>query len=211
VPGATAQIDLLERLHTSLEGRQRQFRRHTLNGLTVNVVSGLHSIHQLFTMATPPDDTPWLAINDSASGIALSGPAKNVTRLRVGELLAMRTQITPGWSLALVRWLRVNANDTVTLGLERLSPTARAITLSPSGLGLGLPPHQGLLLPANDQLHQEERLLLGRGQALEGKLAYLENAGETTPVRMGTLLEQTSSVRLFTCQRLLNSPPRPTP
>jgi len=81
---------------------------------------------------------PWLQINDSEAGIALSCPPERVGGVRVGELAAYRFTAGqgPAWRIGAVRWLRQGDSGTVEMGIKNLAD--RAIAIGAKGIaGVG--------------------------------------------------------------------------
>jgi hypothetical protein len=74
--------------------------------------------------------TTWDVLDESAGGFSIARQGLIRTRVRVGDLLAVRT---PGamnpWSLAAVRWVRSASPSEIEVGAQRLAPGADAVVI----------------------------------------------------------------------------------
>ena len=74
--------------------------------------------------------TPWDVLDESAGGFSIARQGLIRARVRVGDLLAVRT---PGamnpWSLAAVRWVRSASPSEIEVGAQRLAPGADAVVI----------------------------------------------------------------------------------
>ncbi len=120
-------------------------------------------------------------VDQSAEGFCLNWPGQAPALLQVGELLGLQENGSPGWLLAIVRWIRHPAGGQTQLGVQLLSSQARACGLrllqkeGPAGQYL-----RALLLPANPGIRSPATLITPRlpfrenskVQVLEGPREY---------------------------------------
>jgi len=169
-------------------GAQRAFRRHATPGSTVQMVAGVSAIHRLLEPVPQaarlvPDEadslpnpdaepvfaapvvvstTRWTVGNDSATGLALSGTPDAPLNLKVGDPLALRADAEAGWSLGVIRWIRMRDTRQVELGVERLSPQVQPVWVRPLRGHRKASPEPALFVPGLAALKQKDRLLLPR-------------------------------------------------
>jgi hypothetical protein len=74
----------------------------------------------------------WMILNEGARGYCLQTISQTASRVQVGELLGVRRsakESTWKWGVGVIRWLRNNPSEGLTLGIEMLTPDAAAIGL----------------------------------------------------------------------------------
>lgn len=145
---------------------QRAFRRHATPGSTVQMVAGVSAIHRLLepVLAAPviACTSQWTVDNDSATGLALSGTPDAPLNLKVGDPLALRTDAEAGWSLGVIRWIRMHDARQVELGVERLSPRVQPVWVRPLRGHRKASLEPALFVPGLAALKQKDRLMLPR-------------------------------------------------
>ena len=137
----------------------------------------------------------WDIIDESAGGLSLSKKGVIKTRVRVGDLLGLRT---PGegtaWTVASVRWLRSANPSSVEIGVQRLTPSAEAVvikTLSDKNLESDFMP--ALLLPEIKALNTPPTLVVPCGVFRPDRTLYLDNGYRLSKITATKLLESTSA------------------
>lgn len=214
-------LKLCKRLLTRWSGGvQRGFKRHADTGSMIEAVAGVSAIHHL--LAGPPagadaesshvsiadigflhraaavaSPSLWRVDNDSAAGLAVCGAPETPLNLKVGEPLAIRAAAAAGWTLAVIRWIRMRDARQVALGLERLSPRAEAVWVRPLRGHRRASPEPALFIPGLGQLKQSDRLLLPRHLYQIGMDAELVQAQRQTLLTFGQRLEHTPSYDLI--------------
>lgn len=194
---------------------QRAFNRRPGREDRLEAVAGVSAIHRLLAQNTdkrldeedslPIDDvdvlqTPpaaiqrslWTLRNDSAAGLALTGLPAQPLNLKVGDALALRPASTdkPDWSLAVIRWIAMQDNGQVELGVERLAPHMEPVWIRPLR-GHGKHPEPALLVPGLPALKQPDRLLLPRYVYTAGMDAEVWQATRQTLLSFGRRHEHT--------------------
>ena len=111
--------------------------------------------------------TQWTVVNDSASGLALHKRNSTSVNLKVGEVVAVRSQLLPRWNIGVVRWLRNSPADQIEFGLQMLSPNPQPVWIR-NAVGRIRTNQPALLLPANPMLQVPQQLLIPRGIYVAG-------------------------------------------
>lgn len=106
--------------------------------------------------------TRWNVVNDSANGLALHKKSLAGVNLKVGEIVAVRSQAQTAWNIGVVRWLRNTPADHIELGLQMLSPNPKPVWVR-SAAGKIRTNQPALLFPANPALQSAQQLLVPRG------------------------------------------------
>ncbi|MBW8329688.1 MAG: hypothetical protein K0M48_11225 [Thiobacillus sp.] len=202
---------------------QRAFRRFDTPGSTVQLVAGVSAIHRLLDQVPPPpadeaeadslpihdvgpvftptpvavNTTEWMISNDSAAGLALSGTPDAPLNLKVGDPLALRADNAAGWSLGVIRWIRMRDARRVELGVERLSPQIQPVWVRPLRGRRKASPEPALFVPGLDTLKQNERLLLPRHLYQAGMDAEVWHAPHQYTLTFGKRLECTPGFDLI--------------
>lgn len=138
----------------------------------------------------------WHVVNESAGGVALVNAPESVSRIRVGDVIGLRTA-QGEWGIAAVRWIQAESAERLQVGAQFIAPRALAVAVRPTITAADAPYQPGLLLPAVPSLKQPERLLAARGTFHPQRELELRGAEGTRIVRAGQLLEQTDSFEIF--------------
>ncbi|OZA14690.1 MAG: hypothetical protein B7X94_00575 [Hydrogenophilales bacterium 17-62-8] len=213
-------------------GAHRAFKRYPAPGTAIQIVAGVSAIHRLLERAphaarlpaasTDPRSGPdggaidaaapavnashWTVCNDSAAGLALSGTPDTPLNLKVGDALALRAEDAVGWSLAIIRWVRMLDARQVDLGVERLSPRIQPVWVRPLRSHRKAGPKPGLFVPGVSALKQPDRLLLPSHIYQTGMDAEVWHAPQQYTVKFGRRAEFTPSFDLINFTVLTKAP-----
>lgn len=115
----SAEILLLKKVAPHLNtSYQRQFERFTCKDkVHVNLIKGFNDIHQALQTDKSNQDNTWNIHNRGIGGIMVSAKAINNHQLDVGDFYGVFEDQQPPL-LALVRWLRIDDDHNVAMGLE---------------------------------------------------------------------------------------------
>lgn len=138
----------------------------------------------------------WHVVNESAGGVALSNEPQSVTRIRVGDVIGLRTP-NGEWGVAAVRWVQADTPGQVRLGAQFIAPRAAAVAVRPTIIAEGTPYQPALLLPEVPALKQPERVMAARGTFHPQRELELRSAAGSRVVRATQLVEQTDSFEVF--------------
>ena len=149
-----------------------------------------------------PASTVWELTDESAGGYALAKFSAQAEPVRVGDLLASRTDgNNSGWEIGIVRWVRTMGTDSIEIGVQRLAPRATAVavllpedTQDRPSLALGLPE-----VPATKQ---PQTLITQRGFHKPGRILFLDDGFRLRKIKVTTLVELSGSFERFQYQAL---------
>jgi hypothetical protein len=139
----------------------------------------------------------WHVVNESAGGVALSNDPQSAAKVRVGDLIGLRTGDGDAWGVAAVRWIQADTPGKVDLGAQFLAPRAEAIALRPTIAAEEAPFQPALLVPEVTALKQPERIVAQRGSFQPQREFELRVRGGSRTVRATKLVEQTDSFEIF--------------
>lgn len=184
--------------------RRRQPHRATL-------CSGLPRLWRM--LQTPEemssdDFSQWLITNESPDGYALMHLNGKARRVRLGDIVALRTETDAAsnerWQIGLVRWAISENPEHIEIGLQVLAPEAIPALLAIPGDPGNPAQISALILPALPPLRNEPVLVVPAGAIndLNHKLLLLiEQANlEIRQVRASGISEQTGRVEVFTIE-----------
>lgn len=198
-------------------GARREFKRHAVPGSTVELVAGVSATHRLLEqaqhdpaaeadvaigdaalpLAPSVNSSAWTVVNDSASGLALSGTPDAPLNLKVGDPVALRPVATASdWSVGAIRWIRMRDARQVELGIERLSPNVHPVWVRPLRGRRKASAEPALFLPGIAALKQGDRLLLPRHLYSRGLDAEVWHSPRQYLLTFGRCLEHTAAFDL---------------
>lgn len=134
----------------------------------------------------------WEIQDESAAGFALARAGHGGAWVRVGDLLGIEGE-AGNWRVGVARWLKSADTFMLEMGVEMISPRARAVAVKPAAVGSGEPYRQALLLPPVPPLRTSSTLLLPRGLYHEGKTLSLMQHDTGKLIRPTGLLERTGA------------------
>ncbi len=146
----------------------------------------------------------WDVLDESAGGFSLARQGLIRTRVRVGDLLAVRIPgaINP-WNLAAIRWARSASPSEIEIGVQRLAPTAEAVVIkliTDEGKESDFLP--ALRLPEIKALNQAPSLIAHRGVFRAQREIYLDDGLHLYRIVATQALEVTSAFERFQFQIL---------
>ncbi len=141
----------------------------------------------------------WDVLDESAGGFSLARQGLIRNRVRVGDLLAIRTPgaVNP-WNLAAVRWVRSASPSEIEIGIQRLAPTADAVVIkvmTEEGKESDFLP--ALRLPGVDALNQGASLITHRGVFRPQRDIYLDDGLHLYRLVATQTIEVTSAFERF--------------
>ena len=134
---------------------------------------------------------PVQTVNVSRRGYYIAWPATESTQLRNGEVLGLRENDAPCWSVGCVRWIKKHSEEELHVGIEILSPAAESYV---ARLSDHEQPYRALLLGAESTLGTPSRLLLPNISVSEGSELELTQPAGSFRLQ---LKQQLSSTRDF--------------
>jgi hypothetical protein len=139
----------------------------------------------------------WKMADISAGGYCLLWDSDEVSCARVGELVALIGKEhlnSNNWQSGIIRRMKFTEERGLELGIQLLSPGARAVWvhLRKNGVSTG-DRMQGILLPGIEAIKLHTSLLLPSLPFRTGCIATLEDNGTTTIIELTRQLENTGS------------------
>jgi hypothetical protein len=146
----------------------------------------------------------WDVLDESAGGFSLAHRGLIRTRVRVGDLLAVRVPgaINP-WSLAAVRWARSASPSEIEIGVQRIAPSADAVVfklITEEGKESDFLP--ALRLPETAALNQPASLITHRGVFRPQRQMFLDDGLHLYHIVATQAIEITSAFERFHFQVL---------
>lgn len=138
----------------------------------------------------------WELTDESAGGYALAKSGAQAEPVRVGDLLASRSDNNGVWEIGSVRWVRTSGADNIEIGVQRLAPGARAVAVTPleeTKVRLFL----ALALPEMPAMKQPATLVTHRGFYKPGNLLYLDDGFRLSKIKVTALVELSGSFERF--------------
>jgi len=137
----------------------------------------------------------WKMANISAGGYSLLWDSDDSSSAQVGELVAIIEQddlVGGEWQLGVVRWMKGTKAYGLELGIQMLSPNARAVWAYAEDTDLSVGGKvQGMLLPEIKMIQQPTSLLLPTLPFRAGSTTQLESAGSLQNIKLTRQLENT--------------------
>jgi hypothetical protein len=148
--------------------------------------------------ATLASARPWVLIDESAGGFALTNDDEPTGHVRVGDILATRAE-GGQWQIGVVRWTKMRGARSLDVGVQRLAPGAKPVAI------MALDGDQdafllALELPEIKPLRQPASLVTPRGLFKAGRLFYLDNGYQTRQIRSLKLVELSNAFERFQFQ-----------
>ena len=146
------------------------------------------------------EDYPCQLLNESAGGCCLLWNNGAATKAMVGMLVGIERieeRENGERNIGVIRWMRTQSNHTMELGLELLSPTARAIaTQSVASKTKQDEFSRGLLLPELRAINQPQTLISPASYRTGDKIEIVINE-QIIKVRLSSILESTGTFSQF--------------
>ena len=174
-----------------------------------NDAEGLDNLEEQFAkekQKQPQNNKPaeqsetWMILNESARGYCLTSSSGTRSRAQVGELIGIRRVArdhTWKWGVGVIRWLRNNANETLMLGIEMLTPDAAAIGVR-AVTNTRHDYQRTLMLPELAAVNQPTSLITTAVPYRVGQQLVINILGKEILVRLSKQLQNTGLFSQFT-------------
>jgi cyclic-di-GMP-binding protein len=183
---------------------QRVFAR-TKKSDGVELSIGIHTTHHLIreigevfvepaTKNGSFKPSRWQVLNVSAGGYALRKFNSSQANAQVGDVVAMKDSNTNHWELAVLRWANINDQNQLDVGLQLISPSAKAITTKSSTSEMEA---EALLLPELVPLKQPASIIAMRGLYKAGDTLEINQNNTFSSVQAVKLMERTAGFERF--------------
>lgn len=143
----------------------------------------------------------WRVINVSSGGCALQWESSESVSVLVGEILTLSAEgESSTWQLAVIRWLEIDGNHQLTIGVEFLATQVEAMSFE-RALSDGAWDYDGLFLRAQPP-YQQNRLVVPAYMLKSGDRIRMTVTSAVFDVELGTLLDHTDFFSIFEFQEL---------
>ncbi|MDH3281970.1 MAG: hypothetical protein OEQ18_12710 [Gammaproteobacteria bacterium] len=175
-----------------------------LNGEQLFQPSGLQKIkpvtgtfgYQQLQVKRHAVDVDWVCLDESRAGMQLTKQDTGSTRIRVGELVAIRRSgKSNAWDVGVIRWVRNQRPNTISFGMYKLAPVACAAAVQDEYPGRGY--HQCLVLPKITAKARCHSMVTPRGVFSTEKELLLHTSDEVQRVSLSRLVMATFSFEWF--------------
>lgn len=142
----------------------------------------------------------WRVLNESPGGFALRSVSVFDEQVRAGDVVTLRAGPAQPWILASVRWLQVNPDNAIEIGLQVITSRAIPAMIRPTIGAHPLTYLPAVVIPEVPALKQPARIAASKGTYTPlRELSVLTGDGEIK-VRASKLVEQQMSYDLFDYQ-----------
>jgi len=188
-------IQLLKRVIPQFNANyQRQFERLASVPIRqARLADGITAIHHQLNQTQLDALTEWTVGNQGSGGMMLYRDKKQEDMLNIGDLMGVFEHNLPP-RLATIRWLQVDHNDTIYIGLQLRPGTPSPILLTQEGKTIV---SAGLLLPKMEDIHQAESVIVAKGAYTSQRLLRVKDAEKTYTILADKLLDNTLDYEQF--------------
>lgn len=197
---------LLQRLQECWSEPRARLLHRRRNSYAVRACVGLNAVWNLLTegggSAQAARLSEWTVLNESPTGYALYRVSGDVEGLSNGAVIALRAAPDKPWDVCLVRWMYVDEQEHIELGVQVLSSCARPVQVVFRDPQKREAPHPALLLPVIPALRANEAVVAPAGCCSSRRFVMVVE-GDRTRVLQGRLISldlRTSAVDLFQYQ-----------
>lgn len=135
----------------------------------------------------------WQVLNISAGGMALRKPPNVEETVRIGELLSVKNEKEPRWSVGVLRWAN-NGAEQLEVGAQLIAPDAKPAGARAIDKGVFQPV---LVLPGITALKQTPSIVAANGLYSPARVLELDEAGKISRIMVTKLIERTNSFERF--------------
>lgn len=142
----------------------------------------------------------WQQLNMGQGGLGLACDKGNGVQIKVGELVAYRMESgrQAGWRIGMTRWLKMNPNGSMQVGIMTLARNVAAIAVrAVAGAQEDSKYQRGLLLSNGDTKGRPPTIIVPPFAYDIGTVLRVRHGTKTTHARLTKLLETTKSFSQF--------------
>lgn len=155
----------------------------------------------------------WAILNESAGGYCLRSDEQPDSNIQVGELVGIQRNAEGEswkWGIAVVRWMKHNKRDGLSLGVEMLNPVASAIGIKSAFSDDQDEFRRTLMLPEIAAIRQPKTLITGPVPFRAGNQLVMRCLGKDIPIVLTKMLQNTGFFAQFEFD-IVNSHEKPQP
>jgi hypothetical protein len=159
---------------------------------------------------TPYATRPWQQHNISHTGLAIScGDSCNNIKVKVGEVVSYLFEGKTGlrWKISIIRWLHINKNNNVDIGIMNLSHSAVPIAVKAiDGLGKGTDYFRSLLVPKQVSIKQLRSVIIPAMLYDIGSILSVNMKTRLFHIKLIKLIISSDNISMFEFEVLKNAP-----
>ncbi len=154
--------------------------------------------------------SPWQQHNISHTGLAISCDDNcNDMNVKVGEIVSYLFESKTGlrWKIGIVRWLHINSDNNIDMGIMNLSHSAVAIAVKAiEGLGKGTDYFRSLLVPKQVSISQLRSVIVPAMLYDIGTVLSVNMKTKLFYIKLSKLIISSGNVSMFEFETLKNPP-----
>jgi len=142
----------------------------------------------------------WAMLNESANGYCIATKATSDTNIQVGELIGIQRSgdgHTWKWGIGVVRWMKQEKEQGLTLGVEMLTPDAAAIGIKSAFSDHDEDYKRTLMLPELPAIKQPKTLITGPVPFRVGNQLSMRILGKSIGISLTKQLQNTGFFAQF--------------
>jgi hypothetical protein len=173
---------------------QRQFQRLTsIPPRKIRLACGITAIHHCLNNDEADSATEWIVSNLGTAGMMVRCAKKQVKAPTVGDFIGLFEQgLSP--RVATIRWLQIDSNDTLRIGLQIYPGIPSAIHLTADGKTAVSP---ALLLPKIGDINQDETIIVAKGVYSPQRLLRVKDVEKSYAIVTQQLFDNTLNYEQF--------------
>lgn len=154
--------------------------------------------------------SPWQQHNVSHTGLALScHDSCNNMNIKVGEVVSYLFESKTGlrWKIGIIRWLHINKDNNVDMGIMNLSHSAVPIAVKAvDGLGKGTDYFRSLLVPKQVSIKQMRSVIVPALLYDIGTVLSVNMKTKLFYIKLSKLIISSGNIAMFEFETLENAP-----
>lgn len=154
--------------------------------------------------------SPWQQHNVSNTGLAISCDDNcNDMNIKVGEVVSYLFESKTGlrWKIGIIRWLHINSNNNIDMGIMNLSHSAVPIAVKAiDGLGKGTDYFRSLLVPKQVSISQLRSVIVPSMLYDIGTILSVNMKTKLFYIKLSKLIISSGNIAMFEFETLKNPP-----
>jgi hypothetical protein len=159
----------------------------------IRLANGFDAIHHCLASTEDVETTEWMIDNQGSAGLMAKCNKADIPALNIGDFLGViETDTAP--RLGTIRWLHIDNNDTVQIGLQIHPGNPAAVSISPKGNAIEI---KCLYLPPVEEISQKETMIVGKGNYSPNRLFHVKDSEKTYTIVTQKLLNYSLNYEQF--------------
>lgn len=140
----------------------------------------------------------WSIVDESAGGLAISRDQVKHQKVRVGDIIAVRSPDSGLWEVSSIRWVKTSEHGSLEIGVKRISPVARPVQLKMVGSNqVETDFMPAISVPELKALKQKQGLLTHKGLFRPDRELFYDDGYRLIKLRTTRLVESTPVFEYF--------------